>query len=60
MTFNVYGIWNPLLINIIIIIIIIIMIIIVPVRARWSAPVQIGPRAHPTSCTVGTGSLSWG
>jgi hypothetical protein len=25
--------------------------------ARFSAPVKIGPGAHPTSCTVGTGSF---
>jgi hypothetical protein len=25
--------------------------------ARLSAPVQVGPGAHPASCTVGTGSL---
>ena len=25
--------------------------------ARFSTPVQIGPGAHPTSCTMGTGSL---
>ena len=24
--------------------------------ARFSAPVQTGPRAHPASCTMGTGS----
>jgi hypothetical protein len=27
------------------------------VVARFSAPVQTGPRAHPASCTVGTGSF---
>ena len=26
-------------------------------RARFSAPVQIGPEAHPASCTMGTGSF---
>ena len=26
--------------------------------ARFSAPVQTGPRAHPASCTMGTGSFS--
>jgi len=26
--------------------------------ANFSAPVQTGPGAHPTSCTMGTGSLS--
>ena len=26
--------------------------------ARFSAPVQTGRGAHPTSCTVGTGSLT--
>ena len=25
--------------------------------ARFSAPVQTGPRAHPASCTMGTGSF---
>ena len=25
--------------------------------ARFSAPVQTGPEAHPASCTVGTGSF---
>ena len=29
-------------------------------RARISAPVQTRPGAHPTSCTMGTGSLSRG
>jgi hypothetical protein len=28
--------------------------------ARFSAPVQTGPGAHPAFCTVGTGSLSRG
>jgi hypothetical protein len=28
--------------------------------ARFSAPVQTGPGAHPTSYTVGTGSVSQG
>jgi hypothetical protein len=27
------------------------------VEARFSAPVQTGPGAHPSSCTVGTGSF---
>jgi len=27
------------------------------VEARFSAPVQIGPGAHPTSYTMGTGSF---
>jgi len=27
------------------------------VGARFSAPVQTGPEAHPVSCTMGTGSL---
>ena len=26
-------------------------------RARFSAPIQTGPGAHPTSCTMGTGSF---
>jgi hypothetical protein len=34
------------------------------VEFRWeenfSALVQTGPRAHPASYTMGTGSLSWG
>ena len=29
----------------------------IPVGARFSAPVQTGPGAHPTSCTMGTGSF---
>ena len=29
----------------------------IPVGARFSAPVQIGPGAHPASCTMGTGSF---
>ena len=29
----------------------------IPVGARFSAPVQTGPVAHPASCTMGTGSL---
>ena len=28
-----------------------------PVGARFSAPVQTGPGAHPASCTTGTGSF---
>jgi hypothetical protein len=28
--------------------------------ARFSAPVQTGPGAHPVSCTMGTGSFSGG
>jgi len=28
--------------------------------ARFSAPVQTGPGANPTPCTMGTGSLSRG
>ena len=27
------------------------------VGARFSAPVQTGPEAHPASCTVGTGNF---
>jgi len=27
------------------------------VEARFSAPIQTGPGAHPASCTMGTGSL---
>ena len=27
----------------------------IPVGARLPAPVQTGPKAHPTSCTMGTG-----
>jgi len=34
------------------------------IESRWrrdfSAPVQTGSRAHPTSHAMGTGSLSWG
>ena len=29
----------------------------IPVESRFSAPVQTGPGAHPTSCTMGTGSF---
>ena len=32
----------------------------IPVRARFSVPVQTGPGYHPTSCTVGAGSFSQG
>jgi len=28
-----------------------------PGGARFSAPVQTGPEAHPASCTMGTGSF---
>jgi hypothetical protein len=28
----------------------------IPLGARFSAPVQTGPGAHPASCTMGTGS----
>ena len=28
-----------------------------PVEARFSAPVQTGPGAHPAYCTMGTGSF---
>jgi hypothetical protein len=30
----------------------------IPVGARFSAPVQTGPGAHPASCKMGTESLS--
>jgi hypothetical protein len=29
----------------------------IPVGARFSAPIQTGPGAHPASCTMGTGSF---
>ena len=29
----------------------------IPVGARFSVPVQTGPGAHPSSCTMGTGSF---
>jgi hypothetical protein len=29
----------------------------IPVESRFSAPVQTGPKAHPASCTMGTGSF---
>jgi hypothetical protein len=29
----------------------------IPVVARFSAPIQTGPGAHPASCTMGTGSF---
>jgi len=32
----------------------------IPVEARFSAPVQTGPGAHPASYTVGTGCISRG
>ena len=32
----------------------------IPVGARFSATVQTGPRAHPASCTMGTGSIPGG
>ena len=32
----------------------------IPVGARFSAPVQTGPVAHPASCTMGTGSSPGG
>jgi hypothetical protein len=31
-----------------------------PVGARFSAPVQTSPGAHPASCTMGTGSFTGG
>ena len=30
----------------------------IPVEAKFSAPVQTGPGAHPASCTMGTRSFS--
>jgi hypothetical protein len=32
----------------------------IPMGARFSAPVQTGPGAHPASCTMGTGSFIGG
>ena len=32
----------------------------IPMGARFSAPVQTGPGAHPASHTMGTGSFTWG
>jgi hypothetical protein len=29
----------------------------IPVGARFSAPIQTGPAAHPASCKMGTGSF---
>jgi hypothetical protein len=29
----------------------------IPVGARFSAPIQTGPGAHPASCTIGTRSF---
>ena len=29
----------------------------IPLGARFSAPIQTGPGAHPASCTMGTGSF---
>ena len=31
----------------------------IPFAARFSAPVQTGPGAHPASYTTGTGSFPW-
>ena len=31
----------------------------IPVGAKFSAPVQTSPEAHPASCTMGTGSFPW-
>ena len=31
----------------------------IPVGARFCAPDQTGPGAHPASCTMGTGSFLW-
>jgi hypothetical protein len=31
----------------------------IPVAARFSAPVQNGPGAHPASYTIGIGSFPW-
>jgi hypothetical protein len=31
----------------------------IPVGARFSAPVQTGPGAHPASCTMRNGSFPW-
>jgi len=30
----------------------------IPLEARFSAPVQTGPEAHPASCTMVTGSFT--
>jgi hypothetical protein len=27
--------------------------------ARFSAPLQKGPEAHPATCAMGTGSIQW-
>ena len=32
----------------------------IPVWVKISAPIQPGPETHPTSCTMGTGSLLGG
>ena len=32
----------------------------IPMGARFSAPIQTGPGAHPASCTMGTGSFPGG
>ena len=32
---------------------------LIPVEAIFSVTVQAGPRVHPASCTMGTGSLFW-
>jgi hypothetical protein len=33
------------------------VVVVIPVGREFSAPVQIGPGAHPASCTMGTWSL---
>jgi hypothetical protein len=32
----------------------------IPVQARFSVPVQTGPGDYPVSCTMDTGTVSWG
>ena len=32
---------------------------LIPVEARFSTLVKTGPRAHPASCEMDTGSVSW-
>jgi hypothetical protein len=33
---------------------------LIPGEGRFSGPIQSRPKAHPASCKVDTGSLSWG
>ena len=54
------GIGGSLILSVCIIVFLILYIESGRGGARFSAPVQTCPGAHPASCTMGTGSLSWG